>query len=226
MAKYVQYLNVGFGIINNTKEVKEWNVDVAIEEALMIEDEERDIHIIGFLFFEKDYETNQILSQSSIYYLRGNIVEIPSADAQIVSYFERKQQTVPIVPVVKIQTPFFVIYPYHEGDQIVDLVFAKEKIEFRKKQVRIAKLREELENYKQKLVQELHNIADALEQDEFLLVPLVSGGSNGIQHLDVMGDCGNFQKHIEFLQERIEELTKLQLPEKNVRNCNHIQNRE
>ena len=65
---------------------------MAIEEALMIEDEERDIHIIGFLFFEKDYETNQILSQSSIYYLRGNIVEIPSADAQIVSYFERKQQ--------------------------------------------------------------------------------------------------------------------------------------
>ena len=186
---------------------------MAIEEALTAENKERDIHIIGFLFFEKDNETNQILTQSGIYYLQGEIVEIPSCVIQIVSYFERKQQTLPIVPLVKVQSPFFMVYPYHEGDQLVDLTLAKEKIALRKKQVRIAVLRDELENYKQTLVQELRNIASALEQDEFLLVPLVDGVCDDVQHLNIMGDCGNFRKHIMFLEEHIEELTRLQLPE-------------
>lgn len=212
MAKYVQYLNVGFGIFNNTKEVKEWNVDVATEEALMTEEKNGDIHIIGFLFFEKDDETNEILFQSGIYYLKGEIVENPSMDLQIVSYFEKKQQILPVVPLVKMQSPFFMVYPYRKDDQLINLEFAKEKIALRKKKVRIAILREEIENYKKELVQELHNIANDMEQDEFLLVPLVDGVNEGVRHLDVMGDCGNFQKHIAFLEERIEELTRLQLP--------------
>lgn len=120
MAKYVQYLNVGFGLFNSTKEVEEWNVDLAIEEAVMAEDKERDIHIIGFLFFEKEIETNRIIAQSGVYYLRGEIVKKPVSDAQVVSYFEKKKQVLPSVPLVKIQSPFFMVYPYYEGDQILE----------------------------------------------------------------------------------------------------------
>ena len=90
MTKYVQYLNVGLGIFNNIREVNEWNTDVAIEEALSLENEEQDIRIVGFRFFEKDENTQQIVSESGIYYLQGEIVSNPSDDSQIVSYFENR----------------------------------------------------------------------------------------------------------------------------------------
>lgn len=213
MAKYVQYLNVGFGIFNNIREVKEWNVDVATEEALVLENEEQDIRIVGFRFFEKEEELDQISSESGIYYLKGEVINNPSDDGQIVSYYEYRRQPLPKVPLVKIQSPFFLLYPYGEEDQFVDTHLAKEKIALRKKQARIATLRQEISDYKQSVVQEIRKIADAMEEEEFLLVPLTKETGEEQQYLDILGDHGNFKKHISYLEEKIAEITKLQLPD-------------
>lgn len=213
MTKYVQYLNVGLGIFNNIREVKEWNADVAIEEALSLENEEQDIRIVGFRFFEKDENTQQIVSESGIYYLQGEIVSNPSDDSQIVSYFENRMQPLPIIPLVKIQSPFFLIYPYREEDQVVDTFLAKEKIALRKKQARVNILREEIKEYKEAVVRELRKVADAMEEEEFLLIPLINNvvEEEEVQHLDILGDGGNFKKHISCLEKKIEEINRLQL---------------
>lgn len=214
MGKYVQYLNIGFGIFKNIQEVKDWDVDLAVEEALSLNDPKQDIQIIGFRFFEKDEKKNNISKTSGIYYFQGEIVKCPCEDGDIVEYYRKKEVQVPSVPMIKIKTPWLMLYPYEEGDQVLDIASSKEIEMFRKRQADITRLRRDIDSYKENLVEELRKVADMIEAEQFTLLPFASGfGENG-ESLDILGDGGNFRKHIEYLEDKMKQIRLLQTNKK------------
>ena len=95
MASYVQFLNVGFGIINNTKEVETWNIKEIMEEALLMDNPDLDVRIIGFRFYDLDPVTNHVLKKSGIYYLDGEIVDSPSKDPAVISFLATANKEYP-----------------------------------------------------------------------------------------------------------------------------------
>ena len=68
---FVQILNIGFGIINNTQPVEDKNPEVIMEKVLAMDDPARDIRIIGFRTYDMDTDTGVMSNQSGIYYLEG-----------------------------------------------------------------------------------------------------------------------------------------------------------
>ena len=100
---YVQYLNVGLGLINNTEPISDWNIDDAIESALMLDDNSMDVRIIGFRFYDIETTTNNVIRRSGIYYLQGEIYTFPKIDQEITDFiknahidFPRGQQIIKI----------------------------------------------------------------------------------------------------------------------------------
>ena len=53
MANYIQYINMGFVVIEDIQEVTEWDVDYAVCEALEKNKSQKDCFIIGFRFLER-----------------------------------------------------------------------------------------------------------------------------------------------------------------------------
>ena len=83
---YVQILNVGFGIINNTEPVETRDTDAIMERVISLDDPARDIKIIGFRFYDMDSDTNMMSNQSGIYYLEGEEFTYPKVDPEITAY--------------------------------------------------------------------------------------------------------------------------------------------
>ena len=80
---YVQILNIGFGIINNTEPVENRDTEAIMERVIGLDDAARDIRIIGFRFYDMDTDTNMMSNQSGIYYLEGEEFTYPKVDADI-----------------------------------------------------------------------------------------------------------------------------------------------
>lgn len=211
MAHYVQFLNVGYGVFSNTKEIEEWDVKEAFEEAMLLDNPSMDIRIIGFRFYEKENE--QIVQESGVYYMSGEVISDPSTDDEVVNYFKNAQREVPQFPVVKINIPFLLVYPFHEGDSIIEKPKEISKTELRNKKERIMELRNQIEKYKTSIVGELYRVAEAFETEEFSKIPLATlDGQEDKLFLDLVQDNGNFGMHIKNIQEYIEELEILQKP--------------
>ena len=211
MAHYVQYLNVGYGVFSNTKEVEKWNVKEAFEEAMLLDNPDMDIRIIGFRFYERINE--QIVQESGVYYLSGEVISEPASDKAVVEYFQNAQRTVPQFPIVKVSIPYLLVYPFHEWDCILERSEVVSKGELRSKKERIMELRNTIEKYKNSVVGELYQIAEAFESEEFSCIPLIAlEGQEDKQFLNLVKDDGDFGLHIRKLQKYIQELEGLQKP--------------
>lgn len=211
MAHYVQFLNVGYGVFSNTKEIEKWDEKEAFEEAMLLDNPSMDIRIIGFRFYEKVNE--QIVQESGVYYMSGEVISDPSSDDEVVNYFKNAQREVPQFPVVKINIPFLLVYPFHEGDSIMEKPQEISKSELRNKKERIMELRNQIEKYKNSVVGELYRVAEAFESEEFSKIPLVTpDGQEDKLFLNLVQDNGDFGMHIKNIQEYIEELESLQKP--------------
>lgn len=212
MASYVQYLNVGFGIFNNTREIETWSIEASMEEALMLDDPDTDIRIIGFRFFDMDPSTGALVKQSGIFYLFGEKVTEPKADVDISNFYKKSGKEMPNHgAMIKLTSPYFLVYPFQEGDRRLDTSAVMAKISEKKGQDRLAKIRRSIEEYKTSIVEDLHNIAKALEENSFHLIPMIdSDVSSEVKHLNIMNDGGNFNKHIEYLRKQRVELLNIE----------------
>lgn len=209
MANYIQYINMGFVVIEDIQEVTEWDVDYAVCEALEKNKSQKDCFIIGFRFLEKEKET--LKHQSGVYYLDGKVSLNPLEDMEVFRYCEEKEITVPMFPVIKIKQPFLMVFPFEEKDQVIQVSNYREKGSEEAKRARISVLRKEIAEYKGNVLKEMEEVAKALEAEEFSLISLTRDEKeNGKRFLNIYGDAGDFGEHLRFLHVRIEELHQLQ----------------
>lgn len=207
---YVQYLNVGFGIINNTKVVSSWNLNDCIEEALFLNDPNADILIIGFRFYDIDNETKNVVKRGGINYLQGEVFTYPKVDNDMMAFlrstnkeYERGQK------LIKISKPNTIIYPFNDDDCILDIEPYLASIKAKKTEEEIKNTNIAIENYKQNLVNIIRSIADCIENNSFNKIPTVdSPYKEEEKYLDILNDGGNFAKHIDYLRnERLHIIT-------------------
>lgn len=204
MANYVQYLNVGYGVFCNTKEVKKWDIYEAVNDAILIENPTMDIRIVGFRFYEKKDE--KIVKKSGVYYLQGEIVREPQKDDEIKLYFDKLRKEIPKCPVVKLMKPYFLIYPYTEGDTVIKIDEMISKEELRKKREEVTRLRIQVESYKDKMVTELYRLAEAIEKEEFSNIRLEKMEGHEKVYLDLLQNQKNIGQHIEQLMNDIKKI--------------------
>lgn len=199
---YVQILNIGFGIINNTEPVENRDTEAIMERVIGLDDAARDIRIIGFRFYDMDTDTNMMSNQSGIYYLEGEEFTYPKVDVDIQAYmksagieYEKGQQ------LIKIKKPNTLVYPFNPGDQILDTAAVLLKLKVKREEERKARLEEEIKSYKDNLVAELHKIEELVDANQFNTIPMIENGvTENSKSLNIMGDKGNFNKHIEHLR--------------------------
>lgn len=214
MESFVQFLNVGFGIINNTEAVDSWDVDGSMEEALFLDNPNLDIRIIGFRFYDIDPATNAVVKQSGIYYLGGEALTYPKVDADVETViknsgrvYEKGQR------LIKIEKPNIMIYPYNPNDQILDTAKALAKIKIQKETERLSQLKQGMEDYRLSLVDEIKKIMEAIETNSFHNIPMVDteiDDSEGCKSLNILNDGGNFNKHIEHLRNQRLEIMNIE----------------
>lgn len=212
LASYVQFLNVGFGIINNTKEVETWNIKEMMEEALLMDNPDLDVRIIGFRFYDLDPATNHVLKRSGIYYLDGEIVDSPSKDPAVASFLAAANKEYPKNQrLIKIQKPYTLVYALENEDTIVDVKPFLAKIKAKKAEEQLERMKKDIEDYKNNLIEALRKIEDAIENNAFNTIPLVdSTYSEASKTLNIMSDGGNFNKHIDYLRNKRVEIMNLE----------------
>lgn len=199
---YVQYLNVGLGLINNTEPISEWNIDDAIEASLMLDDPSLDVRIIGFRFYDIETTSNNVIRRSGIYYLQGDVFTFPKIDQEVTEFiknanidFPRGQQ------LIKIKKPYTLVYKYNEDDTIVNVESVVSKIQAKKDEEQLANLKAEIMRYKNNLLQELRNVCDAIDNSNYHTINLANiPGPNNPKALNLLDDNGDFSKHIEYLR--------------------------
>ena len=197
---FVQILNIGFGIINNTQPVEDKNPEIIMEKVLAMDDPAKDIRIIGFRTYDMDTDTGMMSNQSGIYYLEGEEFTYPKVDPEITAYmknagidYEKGQQ------LIKIKKPTVLVYPFNPNDQILDTASVLVKMKVKKEEERKARLEEEIVAYKNNLVLELKKVQELVEGNQFNTIPLVEVGEVA-KALNILGDKGNFNKHIDHLR--------------------------
>lgn len=197
---FVQILNIGFGFINNTQPVDDKNIEAIMEKVIKMDDPAKDIRIIGFRTYDMDTDTGLMTNQSGIYYLDGEEFTYPRVDAEVTAYmknagveYEKGQQ------IIKIKKPNVLVYPFNANDQILDTQAVLIKMKVKKEEDRRVRLEEEIVTYKNNLVQELKKAAEYIENNQFNTIPLSDTGENS-KALNILGDKGNFQKHIDHMR--------------------------
>lgn len=209
MKKYVQFINMGIANCESLEEVEEWNVGSAVQKALDKNSPEKDIYIIGFRFLEKEGEV--ITKKTGVYYLTGVVVKEPVSDMEVFRYCKERQLPVPSFPVIKMKQPFLIVYPFEKEDCVLHAEQYITPGTKENRNTRMDQLRNNIIEYKAKVVNELREIADALEADEFSLVSLTGETEeNGVRYLNICEDGGDFGKHMKYLYACMEELEQLQ----------------
>lgn len=209
MKKYVQFINMGIANCESLQEVEEWNVGSAVQKALDKNSPEKDIYIIGFRFLEKEGEV--ITKKTGVYYLTGVVVKEPVSDMEVFRYCKERQLPVPSFPVIKMKQPFLVVYPFEKEDCVLHAEQYITPGTKENRNTRMEQLRNNIIEYKAKVVSELRETANALEADEFSLVSLTGETEeNGVRYLNICEDGGDFGKHMRYLYACMEELDQLQ----------------
>lgn len=199
---YVQYLNVGLGLINNTEPISEWNIDDAIESSLMLDDSSLDVHIIGFRFYDIETTNNNVIRRSGIYYLQGEVFTFPKIDQEITEFLKNSNLDFPRgQQVIKVKKPYVLVYKYNEDDTIVNVESVLAKIQAKKDEEQLASLKADIMRYKNNLLQELKNVCDAIDNSNYHTINLANlPGPNYPKALNLLDDNGDFSKHIEYLR--------------------------
>ena len=205
---YVQFLNVGFGIINNNEPVDEWDKEVAMERALALNNPDSDVKIIGFRFYRM--EDNIITSKSGVYYLEGDLFTYPKVDTDVNNFIKSRNAQFEIgQELIKIMDPYVMVYKFNKGDEIVDTGSIVAKMKVRKEMDRMKKLEDEIVSYKSRLVAALKSIEDAVDSNQYNAIVLSEVDGSSVRALDILNDGGDFSKHIEHLRNLRVEIMKI-----------------
>ena len=205
---YVQFLNVGFGIINNNEPVDEWDKEVAMERALALNNPDSDVKIIGFRFYRM--EDNIITSKSGVYYLEGDLFTYPKVDPDVNNFIKSRNAQFEIgQELIKIMDPYVMVYKFNKGDEIVDTGSIVAKMKVRKEMDRMKKLEDEIVSYKSRLVAALKSIEDAVDSNQYNAIVLSEVDGSSVRALDILNDGGDFSKHIEHLRNLRVEILKI-----------------
>ncbi len=205
---YVQFLNVGFGIINNNEPVDEWDKEVAMERALALNNPDSDVKIIGFRFYRM--EDNIITSKSGVYYLEGDLFTYPKVDPDVNNFIKSRNAQFEIgQELIKIMDPYVMVYKFNKGDEIVDTGSIVAKMKVRKEMDRMKKLEDEIVSYKSRLVAALKSIEDAVDSNQYNAIVLSEVDGSSVRALDILNDGGDFSKHIEHLRNLRVEIMKI-----------------
>ena len=210
LQSYVQYLNVGFGIISNIEPVDSWNNDAAMERALALDNPKNDVRIIGFRFYDMETTTNVIEKQSGIFYMFGEIYTYPKIDPDVSAFIKNASMTFQDdQKLIKIEKPNLMVYAFNDNDNLLDSEKAMLKIKVQRETIRMEKLKEEVVDYKNNLIETLAQIQKSIETNKFNEVSLVEIDELGERKsLNILDDNGDFGAHIEHLRTlRIEVLT-------------------
>ena len=85
------------------------------------------------------------------------------------------------------------------------------KIKAKKAEEQLERMKNDIEEYKNNLVDALRKIQDAIENNAFNTIPLVdSPYSESSKTLNIMNDGGNFNKHIDYLRNKRVEIMNLE----------------
>lgn len=199
---YVQYLNIGFGIINNTREIDSWNTNECIEEALLLDNEKNDVRIIGFRFYDIDSDTKVILKQGGINYLQGELFTYPKIDNDMMILLKATNMDyLRDQKLIKLKKPYTIVYPFNEDDCILDITPFQTGIKIKRIKEEIEKTNLAIETYKRELVSAIRNIADSIETNSYNKIPFYQSPINmNEKQLNILDDQGNFVKHIDYLR--------------------------
>ena len=216
---YVQFLNVGFGIISNNEPIDEWDKEEAMERALALNSPDNDIKIIGFRFYRM--EDNIITSKSGVFYLEGDIFTYPKVDADVNNFIKSRNAQFEIgQELIKIMDPYVMVYKFNKGDEIVDTGSIVAKMKIRKEMERMKKLEEEIVSYKSRLVAALKSVEEAVDSNQYNAVILTEVEDSNIKALDILNDGGDFSKHIDHLRNLRVEIMKIDKFIKETQNAN------
>lgn len=210
---YVQYLNIGFGIINNTRVIDSWNTNECIEEALLLDNDQNDVRIIGFRFYDIDSDTKAVIKQGGINYLQGTLFTYPKIDNDILTLLKATNKEYPRdQKLIKIKKPYTIVYPFNDNDCILDITPFQTGIKVKKIKEEIERTNLAIESYKRELVATVRTIADNIETNSYNKIPFFQSLHDSEEkHLNILDDNGNFVKHIDYLRNerlRIIELEK------------------
>ncbi len=199
MQNYVQFLNVGFGIINSNEPVESWDRNAAMERAISLDNPDNDVKIIGFRFYEMD--NGIITRQSGVFYLEGEVFTYPKVDNDVSAFIKNTNSNYEVgQELVKIMKPFTMVYKFNPGDEVLDTQAVLANMKVKREQERKVKLEEEIVTYKTRLVNALKSVQTAIEDNQFNNVPLSEIDGTDIKALDILNDRGQFSKHIDHLR--------------------------
>lgn len=205
---FVQFLNVGFGIISNNEPIDEWDKEVAMEKALALNSPGNDVRIIGFRFYTM--QDNIITSKSGVYYLEGDLFTYPKVDPDVNNFIKSRNAQFEIgQELIKIMDPYVMVYKFNPGDEIVDTGSIVAKMKVKKEVDRMKKLEEEIVSYKSRLVAALKSVQEAVETNQFNAIVLSEIEDSTVKALDILNDGGDFSKHIEHLRNLRVEIMKI-----------------
>lgn len=210
LQSYVQYLNVGFGIINNSEPVDAWNSESAMERALALDNPDNDVRIIGFRFYDMDTDTNVVEKQSGIFYLYGEIFTYPKVDSDVSTYLNNSKMDLEDgQQIIKVMKPNLFVYKFHDNDNLLDTEKAMAKMKIQRDTEAMNALEVEISEYKTKLLESLTAVSQAIENNKYNSIDLIEIDATGEKRaLNILEDNGDFGSHIEELRKkRIEMLT-------------------
>ncbi|MCR5517201.1 MAG: hypothetical protein K6F17_01350 [Lachnospiraceae bacterium] len=205
---FLQFLNVGFGIISNNEQVDSWDKDAAMEKALAMNVPGNDVRIIGFRFYTM--EDNVITSKSGVFYLEGELFTYPKVDADVNAFIKTRNAVFEVgQELIKITDPYVMVYKFNPGDEILDTGNVVAKMKINKEKERMAKLQEEVVAYKARLIKALKDVEEAIDTNQFNAVILAEVEDTSVKALDILNDGGDFSKHIEHLRNIRVEIMKI-----------------
>ena len=210
LQSYVQYLNVGFGIINNMEPVDAWNSESAMERAVHLDNPDNDVRIIGFRFYDMDTDTNVVQKQSGIFYLAGEIFTYPKVDSDVSAYVTNANMNLADgEKIIKVMKPNLFVYKFHDNDNLLDTEGVMLKMKLQQETERMKKLETEIEEYKTKLLEAIATVQTAIENNKYNSIDMADLDNAGERRaLNILDDGGDFGQHIELLRKkRIEMLT-------------------
>lgn len=216
--QFIQYISLGIGLIENVQEVSNRIIEENVEKALKLEEDSKDIKIIGFRFFDRAKD-NSICNISGVFYLNGEVYTYPKISTELLQFihnigvdYKKGQQLI----VTGSYTPM--IYEFTKDDKILDIEDIKKRLERKRQKEREVNLTLEITKYKEKLCLCLEKIAGSIRANEYKYIPLkgleIEAQENPkykeVFVLDILNDGGDFKVHIDQLKYMYKELHSLE----------------
>ena len=213
---YLQFIFTGNCIFNNTILVTQRDSWEAMKYAVKCEENDRNLTIIGFRFFDSN-EDLEVSNVSITHYIRGEVYTYPKASSEILQYISKAGIKLDKGNKFLIYCKFYpMIYLFKEDDVLEDYDKVIKKIEEEKNILRIKELHKEYNTYRDNVINALSITINKLKEGYNNKIGLIESTIelNGIQKkikpISLLNDNGDFGYHIEKLNDIQTKIIELQ----------------